>query len=55
MIIMAAGRNREENWEWHELLKPDPPLLSDIAFSTKPHLLILPKQFHQFWTRNSNI
>lgn len=44
-------RREQAHWEWHksfETLKPTP---SDTPFPTKPHLIILPKQFHQWQAR----
>jgi hypothetical protein len=56
----GRGRERERRREGERLgltqsFETSKPLPSDIPPPTKPHLLILPKQFHQLGTKYSNI
>ena len=50
-ILVHTHEAKRSNWELHglfELSKPIPPPI-------EPHLLILPKQFHQLGTTHSNM
>lgn len=46
----TQGRERA-NWRWEEALETTKPALRDPPLLTRPHLLILPEQFHQMETK----
>jgi hypothetical protein len=54
-ISLREGREGREGWVWHRLLKLPKPSSSDTPPPARPHLFILPKQFHQPGTKYSYI
>jgi hypothetical protein len=51
-VAKSISRHEEtqRDWEWEDAFKTSKPTPSGTPPPTKPHLLILPKQFHQLQT-----
>jgi hypothetical protein len=43
------------HWKWYTFFEILKPTLNNTLPPTRPHLLILPKQFHQLGTEQSKV